>query len=276
MLPPVASRFLAGETAAAALERARVLNERDIGAILNLLGEHYRDRRAVAADTRAYRQLIDDIAASDLRACLSMKPTQLGLDISAACFREHYGAVVERAADRDVFVWLDMEDHTTTAATLAAYTEQARTYDGLGVCVQANLRRSEEDLEALAGLPGKVRLVKGAYEPPAGIAVDADAVNEQTRELLEYMFAEFDDGVALGSHDPALIAHAADCHERYGTPYELQFLMGVRERAQTDLADYHDVWQYVPYGRQWLEYFSRRLRERRDTLRFALRALLGR
>ena len=275
MLPPLARRFLAGETPAEAVAHATQLNDDDIGAVLNLLGEHYRDRRAAAADTRAYCRLVEDIDRADLRASISVKPTQLGLDISEGCFREHLDHVVSQAAKRDVFVWLDMEDHTATDATLDAFEHHAREHGDIGVCIQANLRRTADDLERLAALPGKVRLVKGAYDPPAEVAYQSgERVEAAIRDQLRFMFREFDGGVALGSHDPELVTLAADLHETYGTPYEVQMLMGVRTQAQRDLAAHHEMWQYAPYGERWLRYFYRRVAENTENARFALRALL--
>ncbi|MFB6139293.1 MAG: proline dehydrogenase family protein [Halosimplex sp.] len=290
MIPPIASRFVAGESAPAALEHARETNERGVGVIFNLLGEHYHERGPADEDAAAYCDLIDDLAETDLEACISVKPSQLGLNVGEEVFRENLAKIVERADERGEFVWIDMEDHTTTDATLDAFEEHARgTGDpegtegspngragSVGICVQANLRRTREDLERLAGLPGKVRLVKGAYDPPSEVAYrEKSRVDEEYRDLLEYMFREFDDGVAVGSHDPAMISLAADLHEEYGTPYEVQMLMGVREDAQTELAEDVEVWQYAPYGSKWMSYFYRRVLERKENLTFALRAVVS-
>ncbi|NUB93198.1 proline dehydrogenase family protein [Haloterrigena sp. SYSU A121-1] len=278
MLPPIANRFVAGESPATALEHVRRLNERDIAGIVNLLGEHYDDRESVRADAAEYRALVRDIAASDLEACISVKPSQLGLDLGEDVFRETLADIVEEAADHGVFVWIDMEDHTTTDATLDAFEALAREHEGgVGVCVQANLERTREDVERLADVPGKVRFVKGAYDEPADIAYrDGDRIDREYESLLEYAFERYDGGVAVGSHDPAMIEHAIDCHERYGTDFEIQMLMGVREDAQDDLAAEYPVSQYVPYGNRWKSYFYRRLTERTGNVRFALRALLDR
>jgi len=275
MLPPIASRFVAGETVPVALEHARETNERGVGVILNLLGEHYDEREPADEDAAAYCELVDDLARTDLRACLSVKPSQLGLDAGEGVFRENLAKVVDRAAEHGEFVWIDMEDHTTTDATLDAFERHARETDGgVGVCVQANLRRTRTDLERLADLPGKVRLVKGAYDPPVEVAYrEKSRVDESYRDCLEYMFAAFDDGVAVGSHDPAMIELAEQLHAEHGTPYEVQMLMGVREDAQTDLAADREVWQYAPYGSKWLSYFYRRVLERKENLAFALRAV---
>ncbi len=279
MIPPIASRFIAGETAAEALEHARRCNQDDLGVILNLLGEHYSDPEDATADATAYRQLIDDIAGSGLQACISVKPSQLGLAIDEATFRENYRDLVAVAAEQDVFVWCDMEDSSTTETTLSVFEDVARDFgDCVGLCVQANLRRTRQDLERLAPLPGKVRLVKGAYDEPPELAYqERSRVNQAYREDLTYMFEAFDGGIAVGSHDPAMLDLAQRLHDEHGTDYEIQMLMGVRPDAQRELAATgHDVWQYAPYGEKWLSYTYRRVRERRENLLFAARAILGR
>jgi proline dehydrogenase len=274
MLPPIANRFVAGETAAGAFEHARGLDEQDVGAIFNRLGEHYEERRPADEDAAAYRRLVEDIGASPLRARISVKPSQLGLGVDESVFRENLDQVVSHARDHGVFVWLDMEGHATTDATLDAFA--ALTAGDVGVCLQANLRRTPDDLRRVADLPGKVRLVKGAYAPPSDLAYcDRERVDEAYRNCLDFAFREFGDGVAVGTHDPEMIDHVADLHREYGTDYEVQMLMGVREHAQYGLAEDREVWQYVPYGEQWLAYFYRRVTERTENLEFALRAVLG-
>jgi len=275
MIPPIARRFVAGETPAEVVERVRELNREGVGGLVNLLGEHYEERAPADEDAQAYRTLVGDIDGSGLDACVSVKPTQLGLGVNEAVFRDNLGSVVERAAERDVFVWVDMEDHTTTDATLDAFEAQVTGYPAMGVCVQANLKRTREDLDRLATLPGKVRLVKGAYDPPADIAyADRARVDRAFREDLQFMFEHFEGGVAVGSHDPEMIHLATDLHEEHGTDFEIQMLMGVREDAQFELAREYPVYQYVPYGGKWLSYFYRRVAERTDNLTFALRAVV--
>jgi len=279
MIPPIASRFVAGETPAEAIQHADALNDRGVKAILNLLGEHYHERPPADGDTRQYRDLVRDIADTDVDACVSVKPSQIGLDVGEDVFRENLESIVEAADEHGVFTWVDMEDHETTDATLDAFEDFARKYEGdVGVCIQANLKRTEGDLERLADVPGKVRLVKGAYDEPGGIAYTRkERVNEAYRDYLEYMFQAFEGGVAVGSHDPAMIEYAADLHDEYGTDYEVQMLMGVREDAQTELAgEGVETWQYVPYGDKWFSYFYRRAMERKENLLFALRAVVGR
>jgi len=276
MIPPVANNFVAGETAAEAIEHARGLERRGVGTILNLLGEHYGDPADAAADTAVYGNVVERLSSVDADACVSVKPSQIGLDVSEALFRENLDSIVDVADEHGTFVWIDMEDHTTTDATLDAYEHHARGTDGnVGVCVQSNLKRTRGDLERLAALPGKVRLVKGAYDPPREIAYqDRERVDRAYREDLEFAFEAFEGGVAVGSHDPAMIDRARELHAEYDTGFEIQMLMGVREDAQTELAREYPVYQYVPYGRKWFSYFYRRLRERRRNALFALRALV--
>jgi len=277
MLPPIASNFVAGTTPATALDHAAETNRDDVAVILNLLGEHYHDRADADGDADAYVSLAADLAASDVDGCISVKPSQIGLGVSDDAFRENLARIVNEATDAGVFVWIDMEDHETTDVTLDAFERHARETDGdVGVCIQANLKRTSDDVARLADLPGKVRLVKGAYDEPAEIAyTEKSRVDEAYRDLLAYMFEHFDDGVAVGSHDPAMIEYARELHDEHGTPYEVQMLMGVREDAQRDIArEGVDVYQYVPYGSKWMQYFYRRVRERKENLLFAVRAVL--
>jgi proline dehydrogenase len=286
MIPPIARRFVAGEDQAAAVERADELARRNVGTILNLLGEHYHERAPADEDAAAYRELVPKLGERE-RACVSVKPSQVGLDVGVdgdgpteageRAFRENLASIVETGREHDVFVWVDMEDHPTTDATLDAVEEFATEHGGgVGVCLQANLKRTEDDLRRLADVPAKVRLVKGAYDEPADVAYTEKArVDEAYRTLLRVAFEEFDDGVAVGSHDPAMIDLARELHDEHGTGFEVQMLMGVREDAQFELAAEYDVYQYVPYGEKWFSYFYRRVRERKENLLFAARAVLG-
>ena len=277
MIPPIASNFVAGEGPAEALDHVRDLNDGGVKAILNLLGEHYEERPPADEDADAYMDLVDDIHETGLDACISVKPSQIGLDVSNQAFEENVARIVDHASERDVFVWIDMEDHTTTDVTLDVYERLTRETDGMvGVCLQANLKRTGDDLERLAPLPGKVRLVKGAYDEPKEIAYKKKSeVDRAYKEYLELMFREFEGGVAVGSHDPAMIEFAEELYEEYGTAFEIQMLMGVRENAQFELAEEYEVWQYIPYGNKWFSYFYRRVRERKENALFALRAVVG-
>jgi len=274
MIPPIANNFVAGETPAEALDHVESLNARGVKGILNLLGEHYEDRADADADADAYIDLASRLADRDLEGCISVKPSQIGLEVSDQAFEENLARIVDAA---DCFVWIDMEDHDTVDVTLDAFERHAEATDGdVGVCVQANLRRTGDILRRLADCPGKVRLVKGAYDPPAEIAYkEKSKVDEMYREYLTYMFEHFEGGIAVGSHDPAMVQHAQELHDEHGTPFEIQMLTGVRESAQFELAEEYEVYQYIPYGSKWFSYFYRRIRERKENALFALRAVVG-
>ena len=279
MIPPIARQFVAGESVPVALDHARAANEDGIAVILNLLGEHYDDPADARADTDAYLALLDDIADSGLDACVSVKPSQIGMDVSPDLFEEHYREIVARADDLGAFVWCDMEDADTTDATLDAFESIAGDHPwSVGQCIQSNLKRTADDLDRLLDVPGKIRLVKGAYDESSSIAyTDKARVDEAYRGDLTTLFEGRDRGIAVGSHDPEMISLADRLARDHDADYEVQMLMGVREDAQRDLAAQGvDVTQYAPYGGKWISYFYRRVRERKENLTFAARAVLGR
>ncbi|GGL63054.1 proline dehydrogenase family protein [Halocalculus aciditolerans] len=279
MIPPIADRFVAGETPASALDHVESLNDGDVKAILNLLGEHYDERPPADGDADAYVDLVSDIATSRVDACISVKPSQIGLDVGDGVFEENLARIVDAAEEHGVFCWVDMEDHTTTDVTLDAVEDAAETHPGgVGIAIQANLKRTKEDLVRFADIPAAVRLVKGAYDEPREVAYKNKAdVNEKYEEYLTYLFEHYDDGeIAVGSHDPRMIDYAKELHDAHGTEFEFQMLMGVREDEQFRLARDYEMYQYVPYGGKWFQYFYRRVMERKENILFAARAILGR
>lgn len=279
MIPPIASQFVAGETVPAALEHAQQMNDDDVQIILNLLGEHYDDPESARADANVYLDLIKDIADTDVEACISMKPSQIGLDVSEALFRDNLTTVVAAADERDVFVWVDMEDSSTTDITLDAFQDLAEEFPwNIGICLQSNLKRTRNDLKRIADVPGSIRIVKGAYDEPSEVSyTKKQRVDEAYRNDISFLFKHRSRGIAVATHDPQMIEHTRDLANKHGGDYEIQMLMGVREDAQRDLASQGiEVWQYAPYGSKWFSYFYRRIRERKENLLFAFRAVIGR
>ncbi|MFC5971401.1 proline dehydrogenase family protein [Halomarina salina] len=275
MIPPVADRFVAGEDAAAVLDHVRRMEASGVKSICNLLGEHYQERDPADEDAAAYRSLLRDMPDS-LDACVSVKPSQLGLQVGPSVFEENLASIVAVAEEEGRFVWVDMEDYTTIDTTIDAFEANVADHPEMGLCVQANMKRTDDDLRELVEYPGKLRLVKGAYDPPRELAHQGKAaVNEAYERHLEFLFREYDGTVGVGSHDPAMVERAIELHEEHGTDFEIQMLMGVREDAQVDLAREYEVYQYVPYGSRWLSYFYRRVLERKENALFALRAILS-
>jgi len=210
MLPPIVDRFVAGESADGAVSHVRVLDEAGVGAIVNHLGEHSDDPADARADTEAYLRLLERLPAADLPATISVKPSQLGVDEDA--FRDNFDRIVEVAAETGTFVWIDMEDHTTTDATIRAYEALADADGGgVGVCLQANLRRTSDDVARLADTSGSIRLVKGAYDDSAELAHrDGAAVDAAYCDVLRQLFAETTVGIAVATHDHEMIDRALE------------------------------------------------------------------
>lgn len=275
MLPPIVSRFVSGTDADGAITYARSINEDRLTPILNYLGEHYTDPADVEDCVTEYTKLIDKLAVRTVNAAISLKPTQLGLLIDEELFHKNAQYLVSHAVDSGVFVWFDMEDHTTTDATLDVYYDVEKQYsESVGICVQANLKRTGRDLSKLVETDGKIRLVKGAYAESEDIAhTEKRVIDEAYRIHLKYLFEHHEGSIAVASHDDEMISLAAVLHEQYETDYEIQMLMGVREADQRELAENHTVYQYAPYGSSWFSYFYRRLQERKN-IGFIIRALL--
>ncbi len=284
MPPPLvrwaAAPYVAGDEPADALARTAGLNERGLAATLALLGEEIDSRELAIEGTGLYVDLVDQIADRELDCNVSVKLTLLGLKIERELCRDHLAGLVERAAERGNFVRIDMEDHTCTTATLDLYREvlaesRARRAgggpsgagaggDAVGVVLQAYLHRTLADI---AGLPkgANVRLCKGIYvEPPSVAITDYHKVR---RNFLASLEALFDRGayVGIATHDDYLLRESAAIIERRGLAgdrYEFQMLLGVTENRRDALAAAgHRMRIYVPYGRQWYAYSTRRLRE---------------
>jgi proline dehydrogenase len=271
-----ASQWVAGEDAGSALERAAERNRHGMGVILNALGEHYADPATVEAAVLEYLHLVEEIGKRNLDACLSVKPTQLGLLISEAHAWAQLERVVAGCRRLGLFLWMDMESSAFTDATLRLYRQALAVWPRTGVCLQANLRRTRADLEVVLAAGGHVRLVKGAYREDAGVAFrDRREIDASTLSLTEILFQR-GEGFAIGSHDMRVVDKALTMSKVHPKPFEFQFLLGVREPLKRELvAQGHRVVEYVPYGPNWLPYFARRLRERPRNVLTMLRSLLS-
>lgn len=248
------SRYIAGETLADAGRVVRALNEEGMLATVDVLGEevtHADEARAIA---QTYLAVCDAIEREHLRANLSVKLTALGLKLSYDLCKEHVLEIVARGG----FVRIDMEDTSTTDATLRLYRELRESgHDDVGVVLQAYLRRAIDDVRSLSDLKPNVRLCKGIYvEPPSLAYRDASAIRKSFVQCLDALL-EADAYVAVATHDEQLIRAALD----RGVP-EFQMLLGVREERARELVDAgHTVRVYVPFGEQWYSYSLRRLQE---------------
>jgi proline dehydrogenase len=275
-----AHRFVAGELLEEALDAAETLNGRGIGGILDLLGEGVTDMSGAAASVAEYQEAATAIAARGLDATMSIKLSQLGQTVDRPACVANLGAILDRAEQVGVPVEVDMEDSSLVGDTLALFRDAAVAHPRTRLAVQASLRRTPLDLESLAPLSPRIRLVKGAYAEPVEVALQGRReIRAQYRFLTDWLFENGFDP-AFGTHDDELIAHARSAAAAAGKApeeVEFQFLYGIRRDLQQRLVDAgHRVRVYIPFGSAWYPYLTRRMAERPANLLFFLRALAGR
>lgn len=262
----LSSRYIAGPTLEDAVRVVRELNERGRMATIDVLGEEVTRREEALQLVDEYRRVFDAIRDEGLDSNVSVKPTGLGLKLDRDFCRENVATLVRCAEERGNFVRIDMEDATTTSDTLAVYGElRGEGLEGVGVVLQARLRRTLDDVAALADLEPNVRLCKGIYLEPPDIAYED--FGEIRVNFVTALRALLDSGAyaAVATHDDWLVDRALELLAGRGLgpeEYELQMLLGVREEmADALVRDGHRLRIYVPYGRRWYEYSMRRLQE---------------
>ena len=268
----VAARFVAGTTLDDAMAAARMLDRVRIATMLDHLGEHVETPDQATAAAAAYVDALESAeAAGDLDCAISVKPTQLGLDLSVDTCTEHLERLLAVAERSSTLVMLDMESHEYVDRTIEVHRRLREDHDRVGVCLQSYLLRSAQDV---FDLPARsiVRLVKGAYLEPEGVAYrDRATVDEHWRRLFTTLMMR-GHVVHVATHDPELIEGARAFVERRGMGWsrvEFQFLYGIRADLQQRLAaDGYPVRVYVPYGAEWYPYLTRRLAERPANLWF--------
>jgi proline dehydrogenase len=263
-----AARFVAGETLDEALNAARDLNARDITVSLDLLGESVSTPDESARARDAAIEILDRIHQADVRANLSIKLTQMGLDLGASLAAANARAILDRARTLGTFVRVDMEASAYVQRTLDLFYEELQPAYGelVGVVIQSMLRRSDADIERLIERGARVRLVKGAYREPADVAVQEKAGVDAAYARMSERLLEGGRYPAFATHDESLIAgiqRAARDRRIEPARFEFQMLYGVRRDLQERLRrEGYNVRVYVPYGTEWYPYLMRRLAER--------------
>lgn len=276
-------RFVAGETLEEAQEAVAALNRDGLLATLDHLGENVTSEHEARDATTEILELLEGIAGHDLRSGVSLKLTQLGMDLGPALAAENLERIVARAAEIGRFVRIDMESFDYVQPTLDLFEGLWPRYKNVGVVIQSYLYRSADDVARLVEMGASVRLVKGAYDEPPEVAFPDKADTDANYvRLMEQLFSDEARarGVfpAIATHDERLIAWVQEhARERQISPdrYEFQMLYGIRPGLQRRLADEgYRVRAYVPYGREWYPYFMRRLAERPANVLFLLRNLV--
>lgn len=275
-----AGRFVAGETLEKALTVTRKLNQQGLAVTLDLLGESVTDERTARAMAGAVGQVVEGIAAQGLDANLSLKLTQIGLDINPDLAYELMVQLQDRAIRHGLFIRIDMESSAVTDVTLDITRRLYARHDNVGTVLQSYLYRSPKDRDALAQLGMNLRFVKGAYLEPPEVAYPAKTDVDSAFHNLVAQHMESGCYAAIATHDDTQIDLAERVARERRIPleqFEFQMLYGIRTERQLELVRKgYRTRVYVPYGPDWYPYFVRRLAERPANLWFVAKNLINR
>jgi proline dehydrogenase len=275
-----ARRFIAGETVAEAVEAARAIEQQGLLVTLDQLGESVSSAEAASRATRVYIDMIGEIERAGVGRNISLKLTQLGLDIDRATCVDNLRRILDAAAPGQFFVRIDMENSPYTDATLDALeTIWNIGYRNVGTVIQSCLKRSQRDVERLNAMGVRVRLVKGAYREPRDVAFQHKTEVDAAFVELTHLLLAHGTYPAIATHDPAMVAATKAFADQRGiakTAFEFQMLYGIRRDLHTSLAaEGYPFRVYVPFGTEWFPYFMRRLGERPANVGFVLRGIFG-
>lgn len=277
LLTRMARSFVAGETVEEAIKNVRKLNEKSIMATLDVLGESVKDRETAEKAVNAYLALLDAIPKAGINSHVSLKLTQMGLDIDTEYCTQNIDRIVGKAKTRGNFVRIDIEGTPHTQRTLDIFCRLRQKYDNVGIAVQAYLYRTEKDVRDLNNIKAKIRICKGAYKEPPDLAIKKmKDIRANYIKLAELIFKE---GVypAIATHDDRLIKWTKEytaSNKIVNDRFEFQYLYGIRNKTFRKLAEEgYRVRCYVPFGTHWLPYFMRRMRERKENVFFVVKNL---
>lgn len=270
----IASRFVAGECLEEALKASLELNRRGAAVELDYLGENVEDRRQAEESRNAYLRLLEGIASTGVDGHVSLKLTQMGLDLDEALCGDSVDEVVSRVDALGSFAWFDMEGSGYTDRTIETYLRVRAAHPNVGIALQAYLYRTKADVHNVLSAGGTIRLVKGAYNEPSTVAYPAKRDVDRNYERLAEVLLSSGSLQAIATHDEKMIQRVieyASVNRVDHRGFEFQMLYGVRRDLQERLlAEGYRLRVYVPYGGQWYPYFMRRLAERPANLFFLL------
>ncbi len=263
----IAKQWIAGDTVDDALIAAKSAYSLRRHAIINKLGEYHTSKKQIKVVLEEYQKIVNSFRKWKIRGAISVKPTQIGLSISQKECNRNFEKIIQKARNAHVFVWLDMESSEHTDETIEIYHTFFSKYERLGIALQANLERTENDLNDLIGMGAKIRLVKGAYREKANIAFKTKKdVDNNFIKLMKILFKKGNE-FAIASHDTKIIQKAQSLSKKYPRKFEFQFLKGIREEFKSDLVKKKFVVsEYIPYGVNWLPYSIRRIKERKRNI----------
>jgi proline dehydrogenase len=271
------SKYIAGETLLDAVELIKTLNTSGIYATIDVLGESIKTKEESIQNKLRCEQVLDSIRDNNLKSNLSIKPTQMGLDIDENFAYEQIKELVAKAKAENNFVRLDMEDSPFTQKIINIYKKLKAEYDNVGIVLQAYLKRTYDDVADLCKTKSNFRLCKGIYiEPEKIVYKDRQIIRDNYLKCLEYMLNS-GSYVGIATHDDYLINKAFELVNKLNIPksnFEFQMLLGVREDLRNKInTDGYKIRVYVPFGKDWYAYSIRRLQENPQVARYVFNNL---
>jgi proline dehydrogenase len=262
-----AKQWIAGDSIDDALKSSKLSYKNGRHAIVNKLGEYHKSKTQINKTVKEYQKIVSSFRKWKVRGAISVKPTQIGLSISKKECIRNFQILIKKAASSHIFLWIDMESSDHTDETIEIYYHLFARYERLGIAIQANLKRTKNDLIDLLEHGAKIRLVKGAYKENSRIAFQSkEKVDGNYVRLMKILFKNGNE-FGIATHDSKMIDLAISLSKKYKRKFEFQMLKGIRDELKPILIKKHFVVSdYIPYGTNWLQYSIRRIKERKRNI----------
>jgi len=263
----VAKQWIAGDSINDALDSAFIAYKNGRHAIINKLGEYHTSKTQINKTVKEYQKIMSALRKKKIRGAISVKPTQIGLSISKRECLKNFQTIIKAAIQSHIFVWVDMESSEHTDEIIEIYYDLFARYERLGIAIQANLKRTRNDLMDLLERGAKIRLVKGAYKENSRIAFKTkEKVDENYKNLMKLLFKKGNE-FGIATHDSKMIDLAIRLSKKNHRKFEFQMLKGIRDKLKPELVKKQFVVSdYIPYGTNWLAYSIRRVKERKRNI----------
>lgn len=263
----VAKQWIAGNTIDEALAAAKNSYKNGMSVIINRLGEYHTSKQMIDRTIDEYKTVMSSFRKWKVNGGISVKPTQIGLSRSKKECLQNFEILIRTASSSQSFVWVDMESSDHTDETIEIYQKLFTRYERLGIALQANLTRTENDLDDLLSTGAKIRLVKGAYREDYKVAFKSkEKVDQNFVKLMRVLFEKGNE-FGIATHDSKMIEQAILLSKKHECKFEFQMLRGIRDELKPSLVKKgFALSEYIPYGTNWLPYSIRRLKERKRNI----------
>lgn len=263
----VAKQWIAGNTIDEALAAAKNSYKNGMSVIINRLGEYHTSKQLIERTIDEYKTVMSSFRKWKVSGGISVKPTQIGLSRSKKECLQNFEILIKTASSSQSFVWVDMESSDHTDETIEIYQKLFTRYERLGIALQANLTRTENDLDDLLSTGAKIRLVKGAYRENSKVAFKSkEKIDQNFVKLMRILFEKGNE-FGIATHDSKMIEQAILLSKKHECKFEFQMLRGIRDDLKPGLVKKgFALSEYIPYGTNWLPYSIRRLKERKRNI----------